>query len=38
MSEFLKAALTNLWWPFIGGVLIGAICAGIGTLARRRHR
>jgi len=37
MTDLLKAALTNLWWPFIGGVLIGATCAAISWAAHRRR-
>lgn len=33
MDRFLDNLLDNLWWPFLGGVLIGATCAGLGWLA-----
>ena len=39
MDAILDALLDNLWWPFIGGALIGAICAGTGwALNRMRGR
>lgn len=35
MGDFLNAALTNLWWPFVAGAVMGAVCFGISALARR---
>lgn len=29
-SRMIDLLLDNLWWPFLGGVLLGAICAGAG--------
>lgn len=39
MNRILDHLLDNLWWPFLGGVLIGAACAGLGwALGKLRGR
>lgn len=39
MNRLADLLLDNLWWPFIGGVLIGAACVAtawlLGKFGRR---
>lgn len=32
MARLIDALLNNLWWPFLGGVLIGAVCVAASWL------
>ena len=39
MKTALIYLATNLWWPFIGGVIVAAVCWGFSSLVtwiRRR--
>lgn len=39
MIDLLRYLGSNLWWPFIGGVILGAVCVAgsrlLGRIGRR---